>query len=74
MFAGVRPRPCTRGGRGPAGGPHPVPADFAWLTELLRAVADDHCGGRLVSALEGGYNPEAVASAGAAHIGALMRH
>jgi len=48
--------------------------DFAWLTELLMAVADSHCGGRLISTLEGGYNPEAVASAGAAHVGALMRH
>ncbi len=33
-----------------------------------------HCGGRLVSVLEGGYDPEAVATAGAAHVGALMRH
>ena len=49
-------------------------ADFAWLTELLMAVADSHCDGRLVSALEGGYEPDAVAHAGAAHIGALMRH
>ncbi len=48
--------------------------DFGWLTELLMAVAESHCGSRLVSTLEGGYNPEAVASAGAAHIGALMRH
>lgn len=60
--------------RDPLGDQHLMTADFAWLTELLMAVADDHCGGRLVSALEGGYNPEAVASAGAAHIGALMRH
>lgn len=48
--------------------------DFGWLTELLMAVADSHCNGRLISTLEGGYNPEAVASAGAAHVGALMRH
>lgn len=49
-------------------------SDFGWLTELLMAVAESHCGSRVVSTLEGGYNPEAVASAGAAHIGALMRH
>ena len=48
--------------------------DFGWLTELLMAVAENHCGSRVVSTLEGGYDPEAVASAGAAHIGALMRH
>ena len=51
-----------------------APADFIWMTELLMAVADSHCGGRLVSALEGGYEPEAVALSGAAHVGALMRH
>jgi acetoin utilization deacetylase AcuC-like enzyme len=60
--------------RDPLADQHLMTADFVWLTELLMAVADAHCGGRLVSALEGGYNPEAVATAGAAHVGALMRH
>ena len=49
-------------------------SDFAWLTQELMAVAEVHCGGKLVSVLEGGYDPKAVALAGAAHVGALMRH
>ncbi len=60
--------------RDPLADQHLMTADFGWLTERLMAVADDHCSGRLVSTLEGGYDPEAVASAGAAHVGALMRH
>ncbi len=60
--------------RDPLGDQHLMTADFAWLTDLLVAVADSHCDGRLVSALEGGYEPDVVAHAGAAHIGALMRH
>ncbi len=60
--------------RDPLGDQRLMTADFAWLTELLMAVADSHCDGRLVSVLEGGYEPDAVAHAGAAHIGALMRH
>ncbi len=49
-------------------------ADFAWLTAELTAVAEARCGGRLVSVLEGGYDPVAVAQAGAAHVAELMRH
>ncbi len=46
--------------------------DFAWLTEELCRVADRHCGGRLVSLLEGGYDLEALALSTAAHVRALM--
>lgn len=31
--------------------------DFAELTRFVRTVADQYCGGRIVSMLEGGYNP-----------------
>ena len=48
-------------------------ADFAWLTDQLIAVADRHCGGRLVSVLEGGYDLTALAAASAAHVRRLMR-
>lgn len=48
-------------------------ADFAWLTTELVAVADRHCGGRLVSVLEGGYDLRALAASAAAHVRALMR-
>jgi acetoin utilization deacetylase AcuC-like enzyme len=48
-------------------------ADFAWVTQALLAVADGHCPGRVVSLLEGGYDLDALASAAAAHVRALMR-
>ena len=48
-------------------------ADFAWLTTELCRVAERHCGGKVVSLLEGGYDLEALASSTAAHVRALMR-
>jgi acetoin utilization deacetylase AcuC-like enzyme len=48
-------------------------ADFAWLTEQICALADRHCGGRVVSLLEGGYDLDALAHSAAAHVRALMR-
>ncbi len=48
------------------------PADFAWITRDLVAVAEECCAGRLVSALEGGYVLEALAASAAAHVRALM--
>ena len=46
--------------------------DVATLTRSLVARAEDACGGRLVSALEGGYEPERVASACVVHMRALV--
>ena len=46
-------------------------ADFAWLTHELRRRAEADCGGRLVSLLEGGYDPQALAAATRAHVAAL---
>ncbi len=48
-------------------------ADFAWITEELVAVSDRHCGGRLVSVLEGGYDLGALAASAAVHVRGLMR-
>ena len=48
-------------------------ADFAWVTEALCAHADRHCGGRVVSLLEGGYDLEALGRSVAAHVRVLMR-
>ena len=45
--------------------------DFAWLTAELRAVADRHARGRLVSMLEGGYSMDALRACSIAHVGAL---
>jgi acetoin utilization deacetylase AcuC-like enzyme len=46
-------------------------ADFGELTTLMREVADKHAGGRLVSALEGGYSLEGLEKAVGAHVAAL---
>ena len=46
--------------------------DFIWITERLIDIADRHAGGRVVSALEGGYDLAALATCVAAHIRVLM--
>jgi acetoin utilization deacetylase AcuC-like enzyme len=46
--------------------------DFGWVTERLLEMAKTHCGGRLVSTLEGGYDLEALAESSAAHVAALL--
>ncbi len=50
-----------------------VEADYAYITERLMQVADEHAGGRIVSSLEGGYNLSALARSAAAHVKALAR-
>ena len=45
--------------------------DFSWITREVREFADQNCGGRLISVLEGGYDLDALASASLAHVGAL---
>lgn len=45
--------------------------DFRDLTRLMMDLADTHCGGRLVSVLEGGYNLTGLASAVTAHVATL---
>jgi acetoin utilization deacetylase AcuC-like enzyme len=44
---------------------------FARMTSFVAALAARHAGGRLVSVLEGGYNPSGVARATQAHLHAL---
>lgn len=46
--------------------------DFHWLTTQLAALADRHAGGRLVSALEGGYHLAALTACVRAHALALL--
>ena len=46
--------------------------DFAELTRKVRAIADRHAQGRVVSILEGGYNLAGLASAAQAHAAALL--
>ena len=47
-------------------------SDFGWATEALCALAQKTCQGRVVSALEGGYDLDATARSAAAHVRALM--
>lgn len=47
--------------------------DFRWITDELVALADQHCGGRVVSVLEGGYDLDALAASAAVHVRGLMR-
>src|SRR5215469_6907949 len=46
--------------------------DYTWVTEKLIEIADRHAGGRLVSALEGGYDLPALGASVAAHLRVLM--
>ena len=55
----------------PLGGLAVAPRDVHGLTLLLREAADRLCGGRLVSVLEGGYDPAATGLAVVQHLRAL---
>jgi acetoin utilization deacetylase AcuC-like enzyme len=46
--------------------------DFAELTRDVLDVARVHTGGRVVSLLEGGYNPERLAESVAEHLRGLL--
>ncbi len=46
-------------------------SDFAWITKELVTIAEKYAKGRVVSVLEGGYNPEALARSVLAHLEAL---
>jgi acetoin utilization deacetylase AcuC-like enzyme len=45
-----------------------VEADYAWVTERIKAVAERHAAGRIVSLLEGGYELHALGRSVAAHV------
>jgi acetoin utilization deacetylase AcuC-like enzyme len=46
-------------------------ADYGWVTEQVKAIADRHAKGRIVSALEGGYALSALGRSAVQHIRAL---
>ena len=46
-------------------------ADFATLTRTVVEIADQYAGGKIVSVLEGGYNPHALAECIEHHLGEL---
>jgi acetoin utilization deacetylase AcuC-like enzyme len=47
--------------------------DYGWVTDELLAIADSHAGGRVVSALEGGYDLGALSRSVAVHVKSLMQ-
>ncbi len=47
-------------------------ADYAWVTRRLVDLANRHCGGRVISSLEGGYVLPALARSAAAHVRVLI--
>ncbi len=46
--------------------------DYAWITGEIVKAAEKHCGGKIVSVLEGGYNLDALKASVAAHLAALV--
>jgi acetoin utilization deacetylase AcuC-like enzyme len=45
--------------------------DYAWVTREIAALSERHCGGRIVSCLEGGYHLFHLARSAAAHLRVL---
>ena len=48
-------------------------ASFGWMTDVMTAAAKEHCQGRLVSLLEGGYHLDALAESVALHVTQLLQ-
>ncbi len=48
------------------------PDDYSWITQQFCALAERHANGRLVSAMEGGYDPQALQEDVLAHVRALL--
>lgn len=59
--------------RDPLGSLQLTEEDFAWVTLQLMEAAEIHCGGRVVSVLEGGYDLQGLAASVGIHVQALMR-
>jgi len=47
---------------------------FGLMTSLLVQAANTHCGGRIISALEGGYNLAALGRSVVKHLDALREN
>jgi acetoin utilization deacetylase AcuC-like enzyme len=59
--------------RDPLGSLQLTEEDFAWVTLKLMEAAEIHCGGRIVSVLEGGYDLQGLSASVGIHVQALMR-
>lgn len=42
--------------------------DYQWMTQDMVRVANEHCNGKIISVLEGGYNLEALKECSTVHI------
>ena len=56
----------------PLGGMGVTTEGFAEMTRIVKRIAEEHCQGRLVSVLEGGYDLDGLAASVAAHLRILM--
>jgi acetoin utilization deacetylase AcuC-like enzyme len=45
--------------------------DYVWMTEFIKAIANNCCAGRIISSLEGGYHLPSLAESALAHITSL---
>lgn len=46
--------------------------DYVWITKQIAEIAKEHCQGRIVSVLEGGYHLQALAKCVPQHVNALF--
>ena len=56
----------------PVGNLHLETEDYGTLTDIVRSIAAEHCQGKLVSLLEGGYHPERLADCIQVHLRHLL--
>jgi len=57
----------------PLGGFNLVDEDYGTLTQIMMQIANEHCQGRIISVLEGGYNLQALASSAVKHVESLVK-
>jgi len=58
--------------RDPIGGMEVTEAGFGRLTELVVRIANELCGGKIISFLEGGYDLQAIAASAVTHVRELL--
>ncbi|NLX94984.1 MAG: histone deacetylase [Rhodopirellula sp.] len=47
--------------------------DYATMTNMVLDIADSYCGGKLISVLEGGYDPRIVAESVVVHLDEMLK-
>ncbi|MEZ5525089.1 MAG: histone deacetylase family protein [Pseudomonadales bacterium] len=56
----------------PLAGLNLLESDYAWVTDLICHAANDYSQGRVISVLEGGYNPEVLARCALEHVARFL--